>query len=103
MMDREKALKWCEDFEDNLIESGLALEERGARALEALGVCRKALKGTSPQAPKYNARRGALCPACDGELYIRVLRCGILRRDEIKIEEKTPFCKWCGQALDWKN
>ena len=56
-----------------------------------------------PMAPKYNVKRGALCPSCDGELDMRILRCGLFRRDEIKIREKAPFCKWCGQAIDWRN
>ena len=53
--------------------------------------------------PVYNAKRGALCPSCDGELYMRILYCRRFRREEIKIEEKTPFCKWCGQRLDWRG
>ena len=56
-----------------------------------------------PMAPKYNVKRGALCPSCDGELDMKILRCGLFRRDEIKIREKAPFCKWCGQAIDWRN
>ena len=56
-----------------------------------------------PMAPKYNVKRGALCPSCDGELDMRILRCGLFRRDEIKIREKAPFCKWCGQAIDWRR
>lgn len=103
MMDREQALKWCEDFEDNLIESGLTLGKRGARALEAIGVCRRELTSKNARAPVYNVKRGALCPSCDGELYTRILQCRRFRSEEIKIKEQTPFCKWCGQALDWKN
>ena len=53
--------------------------------------------------PVFNAKRGALCPACDGELDIRVLYCRRFRREEIRIKETAPYCKWCGQRLDWRE
>ena len=53
--------------------------------------------------PKYNVRRGALCPTCDGELELRIRRRGLFFNDEIRIEEKAPFCKWCGQSIVWKT
>ena len=51
--------------------------------------------------PVYNCKRGALCPVCDGELYPKFLYVRRLKRQEIMIEEKTPYCKHCGHALDW--
>lgn len=51
--------------------------------------------------PVYNCNRGALCPVCDGELYPKFLCVRRFKHEEIRIEEKTPYCKHCGHALDW--
>ena len=51
--------------------------------------------------PVYNCKRGALCPVCDGELYPKFLYVRRLKHQEIRIREKTPYCKHCGHALDW--
>ena len=100
-MNKTEALDWIEKFESNLISSSI-FGPRVSVALEALSVCREAIRSSEIKLPvRYNVRRGALCPSCDGELYTRALRCGIFRKEEIKIEEKAPFCKWCGQALSW--
>jgi RNase P subunit RPR2 len=51
--------------------------------------------------PVYNCIRGALCPVCDGELYPKFIYVRRFKHEEIRIEEKTPFCKHCGHALYW--
>ena len=53
--------------------------------------------------PVYNCVRGALCPVCDGELYPKLLYVRRFKHKEIRIEEKTPYCKHCGHALDWSK
>lgn len=51
--------------------------------------------------PVHNCVRGALCPVCDGELYPKFLYVRRFKHEEIRIEEKTPYCKHCGHALNW--
>ena len=64
----------------------------GANALE---------KQTTPKKPVYNCNRRALCPVCDGELYPKFLYVRRFKHQEVRIIEQTPYCKHCGQALDW--
>ncbi len=51
--------------------------------------------------PIYCERRGAICPSCNEELYVRAIHCAQNRCDSIEIKEQPPFCKWCGQRLVW--
>ena len=67
----------------------------------ALDMGQKALEKQIPKKPVYNCIRRALCPVCDGELYPKFLYVRRFKHQEMRIEEKMPYCKHCGQALDW--
>ena len=69
--------------------------------LLALQLGQKSLEKQMPKKPVYNCIRRALCPVCDGELYPKFLYVRRFKHQEMRIEEKMPYCKHCGQALDW--
>lgn len=73
----------------------------GIRIFPTLKEAKNALEKQIPIKPVYNCTRRALCPICDGELYPKFSYVRRFKRQEIRIEEKTAYCKHCGHALDW--
>ena len=69
--------------------------------IECFKIACEALEKQLPKKPVYNCIRRALCPVCDGELYPSFLYVRRFKHHEMRIEEKMPYCKHCGQALDW--
>jgi hypothetical protein len=52
----------------------------------------------------YSVTRGALCPACDGNLDIKVTVKKFLRKEKrVTLRQQSNCCKHCGQPLDWGN
>lgn len=70
----EKALRYDREQYEKGFADGVASRKEPMRVLYKCGI-------------------GAVCPRCDGELYPLVNR--------KRIEEKTPFCKHCGQAIEY--
>jgi hypothetical protein len=52
----------------------------------------------------YSVTRGALCPACDGNLDVKVTVKKFLRKEKrFTLRQQSNCCKHCGQPLDWGN
>lgn len=61
---------------------------------EACRMGMEALKKQMPTRPKKSSTGADLCPCCDRFLERREKKHGNL---------DIPYCKWCGQAIDWSE
>jgi hypothetical protein len=90
----KEALKWCEQFTDNLVKANVDTKRR-TLGLQAMQVCKSALEKQIPKKPikieeTYNVEMGEWvadyeCPSC-GNPYA-----------------DDSYCSCCGQALDWSD
>lgn len=61
---------------------------------EACRMGMEAIKKQIPTSPKKSNAGADLCPCCDRFLERREQKHGNL---------DIPYCKWCGQAIDWSE
>lgn len=61
---------------------------------EACRMGLEALKKQMPTRPKKSGTGADLCPRCDRFVERREKKHGNL---------DIPYCKWCGQAIDWSE
>ena len=93
MKDKE-ALKWCEQFTDNLVWANVDTKRR-TLGLQAMKRCKKALEKQIPK--KYELwNNQCSCPTCK-KLF------GSYDQLKTLIHWEMPYCKFCGQALIWKD
>ncbi len=93
MKDKE-ALEWCEIFANNLVVADVDTKRR-TLGLQAMERCKKALE---KQIPKHYElwNNQCSCPNCN-KLF------GSYDQLKTLIHWEMPYCKFCGQALIWKD
>ena len=82
-MTPNEALDWCEQFTDNLVMVNVDTKRR-TLGLQAMKVCKSALEKQIPKKP-VKTRREIVCPTCR------------------TLVGSSPYCRYCGQALDWSE
>ena len=82
-MTPNEALDWCEQFTDNLVMVNVDTKRR-TLGLQAMKVCKSALEKQIPKKP-VKTRREIVCPTCR------------------TLVGSSPYCRYCGQALDWSD
>jgi hypothetical protein len=93
MKDKE-ALEWCEMFTNNLVTADVDTKRR-TLGLQAMERCKNALE---KQIPKHYElwNNQCSCPTCN-KLF------GSYDQLKTLIHWEMPYCKFCGQALIWKD
>jgi len=90
-MTPEDVLIWCEEFESNILS--VDPQKKMLLTFEAIKACKEALKKQIPQRPLDFGDKAYLCPNCRRNNFY----------DGTEKLNKTNFCNYCGQALDWSD
>lgn len=94
MMSREDAIKWLENFIENIKSVNEHVEPKHADAIDASRYAIEALRKQKPEKPlvRWTGDETVIeCPICGAPF------------DETDAEWSRQFCGKCGQRMDWRR